>query len=265
MNLTWFDGNSWLIEMAGARVLLDPWLVGDLAFGNAPWFFKAKHRQPMVIPDQLSFVLLSQGLPDHAHIETLQQLDRSTAVVGSPNAAKVAQSLGFQSVTALAHTETFVWNNLLEVQAFPGSLVGPNLVENAYILTDLSTQTKLYYEPHGNHSPTVQSAAPVDVVIAPLVNLKLPLVGAFIQGGDRALQLIQWLQPQVVLPTTTDGEAEYEGFLTKLISAEGTLQDFGDRLAQASPAIQLLSPKPRQRVNIPLQARQLDLQPTPSS
>lgn len=255
MNLTWFDSNSWLIEMAGARVLLDPWLVGDLMFGNTPWFFKATHRQPIAIPDNISFVLLSQGLPDHAHVETLRQLDRSIPVVGSPNAAKVAQSLGFESVTALAHTETFIWNQVLEVQAFPGSLVGPNLVENAYLLTDLQTTTKLYYEPHGNHSPTLKAAAPVDVVIAPLVNLKLPLVGNFIQGGDRALELIQWLQPQVVLPTTVEGDIEYEGFLNKLIAAEGTLAEFGDRLHQLLPTAQVLAPKPNQRISIPLSAK----------
>jgi L-ascorbate metabolism protein UlaG (beta-lactamase superfamily) len=260
MNLTWFDSNSWLIEMGGARILLDPWLVGNLMFGNTPWFFKASHRQPITIPDNISFVLLSQGLPDHAHIETLKQLDRSIPVVGSPNAAKVAQSLGFQAITALAHTETFIWNQVLEVQAFPGSLVGPNLVENAYILTDLQAKTKLYYEPHGNHSPTVKAAAPVDVVIAPLVNLKLPLVGAFIQGGDRALQLIQWLQPQVVLPTTTDGDIEYEGFLNKLIAAEGTLEEFGDRLHQILPNTQVLAPKPKQRISISLSAKPSVLQ-----
>jgi L-ascorbate metabolism protein UlaG (beta-lactamase superfamily) len=260
MNLTWFDGNSWLIEMAGARVLLDPWLVGDLMFGNTPWFFRAAHPQPISIPDNLSFVLLSQGLPDHAHIETLQQLDRVVPIVGSPNAAKVAQSLGFESITALAHAETFVWNNVLKVQAFPGSLVGPQLVENAYILSDLQTQTKLYYEPHGNHSPQIKAAAPVDVVIAPLLSLKLPLVGAFIRGGDRALELMQWLQPQAVLPTTTGGEAEYDGFLSKLISEEGTMEAFGDRLHQLLPAAQVLTPAPGQRISIPLRAHQPNLE-----
>jgi L-ascorbate metabolism protein UlaG (beta-lactamase superfamily) len=262
MDLTWFDSNSWLIEMAGARVLLDPWLVGDLVFGNVPWFFKAKHRQPHPIPSDLSFILLSQGLPDHAHVETLSQLDRSIPVVGSPSAAKVAKSLGFASITALAHTETFVWNQVLEVQAFPGSLVGPQLIENAYVLKDLNSQVKLYYEPHGNHSPTLKTAAPVDVVIVPLVNLNLPLVGAFIRGGDRALELIQWLQPQVVLPTTTDGEIESEGFLNKLISAEGTLEDFCDRLRQTLPTAQVLAPKPGQRIGIPLRTAQANLQAT---
>jgi L-ascorbate metabolism protein UlaG (beta-lactamase superfamily) len=256
MNLTWFDSNSWLIEMAGVRVLLDPWLVGDLVFGNAPWFFRATHPQPIPIPENLSLILLSQGLPDHAHPETLQRLDRSIPVVGSPSAANVAQSLGFQSVTALTHPETFVWQNQIQIQAFPGSLVGPKRVENAYVLTDLSTQSKLYYEPHGNHSPIVKTAAPVDVVLAPLVNLNLPLVGAFIRGGDRALELIQWLQPQVVLPTTSSAEIEYGGFLNTLISAEGTMADFCDRLRQAVPTAQVLTPTPHQLIALPLRAKQ---------
>jgi L-ascorbate metabolism protein UlaG (beta-lactamase superfamily) len=37
MNLTYFDSNSWLIEIDGKRILLDPWLVGDLTFGSLTW------------------------------------------------------------------------------------------------------------------------------------------------------------------------------------------------------------------------------------
>jgi L-ascorbate metabolism protein UlaG (beta-lactamase superfamily) len=260
MQLTWFDSNSWLIEMAGARILLDPWLVGNLMFGNTPWFFKGTHPHPFPIPENLSLILLSQGLPDHAHPETLQALDRSIPVIGSPNAAKVAQSLGFHSVTALAHTETFVWNEQLEIQAFPGSLVGPQLVENAFVLKDRQSSTSLYYEPHGNHSPTVKDAAPIDVVIAPLIDLKLPLIGTFIQGGDRALDLMQWLQPQIVLPTLNEGEIQYEGVLNRFISAEGTLDGFRDRLRRILPAAQILAPRPGQSLAIPLQTRQPSLQ-----
>jgi L-ascorbate metabolism protein UlaG (beta-lactamase superfamily) len=260
MYLTWFDGNSWLIEMAGARILLDPWLVGNLMFGNTPWFFKGTHPQPFAIPENLSLILLSQGLPDHAHIETLKALDPAIPVVGSANAAKVVRSLGFHSVTALNHTETFVWNEQLHIQAFPGSLVGPQLVENAFVLKDRQSNTSLYYEPHGNHSPTVKDAAPIDVVIAPLVNFKLPLVGSFIQGGDRALELMQWLQPQIILPTLNEGDVQYEGVLNRFISADGTLDEFRDRLRQTLPTAEVLAPRPGQRLAIPLQARQPSLQ-----
>ncbi len=260
MQLTWFDSNSWLIEMAGARILLDPWLVGNLMFGNTPWFFKGTHAHPFPIPENLSLILLSQGLPDHAHPETLQALDRSIPVIGSPNAAKVARSLGFHSVTALAHTETFVWNEQLEIQAFPGSLVGPQLVENAFVLKDRQSSTSLYYEPHGNHSPMVKDAAPIDVVIAPLIDLKLPLIGTFIQGGDRALDLMQWLQPQIVLPTLNEGEIQYEGVLNRFISAEGTLDGFRERLRRILPTARILAPRPGQSLAIPLQTRQPSLQ-----
>jgi len=41
MYLTWLDSNSWLIELAGKRILLDPWLVGDLTFGNLTWLFRS--------------------------------------------------------------------------------------------------------------------------------------------------------------------------------------------------------------------------------
>jgi L-ascorbate metabolism protein UlaG (beta-lactamase superfamily) len=255
MNVTWFDSNSWLIEIAGERILLDPWLVGKLMFGNAPWFFQASHRQSIAIPENLSLILLSQGLPDHAHRETLQQLDRMIPVVGSPSAAQVAESLGFKTVTALPHPQTLSWNERLTIQAFPGSLVGPTLVENAYLLTDVQHQTKLYYEPHGNHSPTVKTAAPVDVIITPLVNLNLPLVGSFIKGGETALELMQWLQPQVVLPTTASDEVEYSGFLNKLISAEGTLESFGERLHQVVPEAQVIMPVPFEPIHLPLKGR----------
>jgi L-ascorbate metabolism protein UlaG (beta-lactamase superfamily) len=260
MHVTWFDNNSWLLELAGARILLDPWLVGDLVFGNAPWFYKATHPQPMPIPENLDLILLSQGLPDHAHAETLKALDPSLPVVGSPNAAKVARSLGFESVTALAHTEIFIWNERLKIQAFPGSLVGPQLVENAFVLEDLESRLSLYYEPHGNHSSTVKSVAPVDVVITPIVSLKLPVVGAFIQGGDRALELMEWLQPQTIVPTLTEGEADYEGILNRFISSSGSIEAFRDRLRQVLPETQVIVPDPRQRISIQLQARQQSLQ-----
>jgi L-ascorbate metabolism protein UlaG (beta-lactamase superfamily) len=258
MNLTWLDGSSWLIEMAGVRVLLDPWLVGDLVFGNAPWFFRGFRTQPIPIPENVSLILLSQGLPDHAHPETLKQFDRSIPVVGSPEAAKVARDLGFTTVTALAPSETLTWQNQIEFKAFPGSPLGPQVVGNAYVLKDLASQTTLYTEPHGYHSPKLKEVAPVDVVLTPLVGLKLPLVGAFIQAGDRALDLLQMLQPQVVLPTTTTpgGQTQFTGWLINLISAAGSVEEFCDRIRQTLPTTQVLTPISGRCIDVPLKERQ---------
>ena len=42
MHLTYLDSNSWLIEIGSQKILLDPWLVGSLVFGNLPWLFKGE-------------------------------------------------------------------------------------------------------------------------------------------------------------------------------------------------------------------------------
>ena len=95
MHLTWFDANSWLFEFGQQRLLVDPWLIGPLVFGNLPWFFIGKRPKQPAIPDNIDLILLSQGLPDHAHPPTLTQLDRDIPVVASASATKVVKKLGY--------------------------------------------------------------------------------------------------------------------------------------------------------------------------
>lgn len=257
MYLTWLDNNSWLIEMGGQRVLLDPWLVGSLIFGNMPWLFKGRHTQPVAIPAQVDLILLSQGLEDHAHAETLHRLDRAIPVVASANAAKVVQGLGYAQVTTLAPGELFQVNSQLTIQAVPGSPIGPLLLENGYVLTDAVAGTKLYYEPHGNHSASLKDFAPVNVVITPVVDLEIPLLGAIIKGRQSALDVVEWLQPQVLLPTAAGGNVAFEGLLTKVLRAQGSPAELQQQLIQRQFSTQLLTPKPGERLDL---ERQLALQ-----
>ncbi|MGF1479531.1 MAG: MBL fold metallo-hydrolase [Cyanophyceae cyanobacterium] len=249
MDLTYLDSNSWLIEISGKHILIDPWLVGDLVFGNLPWFFKGT-KAPRPIPDNVDLILLSQGLEDHAHPPTLKQLDHTIPVVGSPNAAKVAQELGYLHVTALSHGETYALEGI-EIKAVPGSPIGPQLVENGYLIQAQDEHT-LYYEPHGYHSPMLQEAAPIDVVIAPIVNLKLPLLGPIIKGQQEALELCRWLQPQVILPTAAGGDVSFEGVLNALLSAEGTADELQSLLAQHGLATQVIEPQPGETFSLEL-------------
>jgi L-ascorbate metabolism protein UlaG (beta-lactamase superfamily) len=252
MFLTWLDANSWLIEIAGQRILLDPWLVGSLVFGNQPWFFKGERPLPPEIPEQIDLILLSQGLPDHAHLPTLKQLDRTIPVIASENAAKVVQKLGYTQVTPLGHGETSTWADRLEITALPGSPIGPFLVENAFVLTDLTTHHRLYYEPHGFHAAALQQLETADVVIAPIQDLILPLLGPFIQGGDFALAAVKQLQPQYILPTASGGEVEYAGLLDKLLTMQGSIEGFRQLLQDNKCSTQVLSPAPGERVEVNL-------------
>lgn len=252
MYLTWLDNNSWLIEMAGQRVLLDPWLIGPLVFGGMPWLIEGRHTQPRPIPDQLDVILLSQGLEDHAHPETLKQLDHHLPVVASVNGAKVARELGYDQVTALAHGETFTLNERLKIQAVPGSPIGPFLVENGYLLTDLDTGNKIYYEPHGNHSPDLKQNAPVDVVITPVVDLEIPLLGPIVKGRTSALDVIDWLRPKVLLPSAAGGDVEFSGLLAKVLQGKGSPDEMRQTLAQSEhlPQTKLLTPRPGERLEL---------------
>ncbi|MCF2148166.1 MBL fold metallo-hydrolase [Desmonostoc muscorum LEGE 12446] len=257
MFLTWFDSNSWLLEIGGKRILIDPWLVGSLIFSNLEWLFKGWRSQERPIPENIDLILLSQGLEDHAHPPTLKQLDHNIKVVASPNAAKVVQQLGYTQVTTLAHGETFTLDNQIEIEAFPGSPIGPTLVENSYLIRELKSSLTLYYEPHGYHSPEVKQAAPIDVAITPFIDMTLPLLGPIIKGKNSALEVVKSLQPQVILPTAAGGDVIFEGLLMKLIQTKGSAAEFRSLLEKNNLSTRVIEPTPGDRFQLPLEKRAL--------
>ncbi|MDY7008023.1 MAG: MBL fold metallo-hydrolase [Cyanobacteriota bacterium] len=257
MHLTWLDSNSWLIEIGGKQLLLDPWLVGPLVFGNLPWLFKGDRRTPRAIPEKIDLIVLSQGLEDHAHPQTLKQLDKNIPVVASPTAAKVVQELGYSQIVTLTHGETYSFDNSIEIRAVPGSLVGPNLVENGYIFKDLNTDNTMYYEPHGSHSEKIKEFAPIDVVITPIINLNLPLVGPIIKGNESALQVAQWLKPQVMLPTAAGGDIDFQGLLISLLKAAGSVEEIQLQLTKNNLETKVIEPQPGKRFELQLEQRVL--------
>lgn len=252
MKLTWLDSNSWLIELAGKRILLDPWLVGDLAFGNANWFFRSYRKTDRPIPENIDLILLSQGIEDHTHPPTLKVLDKSIPVVGSPNAAKVATELGFQAVTALKHGELYTLANAVKLQATAGSPLGPTTIENGYLVKDIATGATLYYEPHGYHAQSLKQQKSVDVVLTPMIDLLIPPGIPVIKGSKSALELAQWLHPQVMIPTAAGGDIEFEGFLIKFLKAQGSPSELQAQLKAVGLSTQVLEPKPGEAFEVTL-------------
>jgi L-ascorbate metabolism protein UlaG (beta-lactamase superfamily) len=114
MYLTYYGANSWLLEFDNMRVLIDPWLVGSLVFANQEWLFKGDRLNAIEpLPDNIDLILLSQGLEDHAHRPTLETLPHQIPVIASPNGAKVATEMGYETVTALAPGETHLFRDSL--------------------------------------------------------------------------------------------------------------------------------------------------------
>lgn len=238
MQLTYLGANSWLWQWQNLNILVDPWLVDDLIFGNLPWLFRGTRREAISnLPEPIHLILLSQGLEDHAHRPTLKTFDKTIPVVGSPKAAQVATELGFETVTPLAHHEAYTFQESLEIRALPGAPVGLEK-ENAYVVTALNQRQRLYYEPHGFPPEEVKEYAPVDVVINPIVNLELPLAGPIINGKESVVQLAQWLQPKAILATAAGGEIDYEGILLSLLKTKGSAQQAQSQLGDTPKIIE---------------------------
>ena len=98
----------------------------------------------------------------------------------------------------------------------------------------------------------MKNYAPVDVVISPVVNLELPLVGAIIKGTT-ALQLAQWLQPQVFLPTAAGGDVEYEGLVNSLLRTVGSVDELRSQLAKNQLSTQVIDPRSGETIELKLE------------
>ena len=251
MNLTYLDSNSWLIEIDDLRILLDPWLVGDLIFSNADWLFRGKKNNPQPIPENIDLILLSQGLEDHAHPPTLKKLNKQIPVVASPNAAKVVEELGYTDIHTLDHQESFQIEDI-SIKAVPGSPIGPTLTENGYIIKGLKSGKSIYYEPHGYHDDSLKEVAPIDVIITPIINLKLPLLGAVIKGRKTALEVCQWLNPQVILSTAAGGDINFTGLLTSILKADGSVEEFSQLLEQNNLSTKAVDPQSGETIELSL-------------
>lgn len=247
MKLTRIDLNSWIVQIGGQTILVDPWLVGPFALYGQPWLFKAEHSIPLAFtPDSLppiDLILLSQGIDDHTHRPTLECLDRSIPVVASPTAAKIVGSLGFHQVTALNHWQEYRLDGL-QIMAVQGAELQPGQIENGYLLREIETQESLYYEPHLFPAQASLAArlGAVSVVLAPVVGQRVPLLGQVIMGPEEALELAQLLRPRSFVPTTL-GHVRVSGLLPKLIQSIGSLAEFRDRLRASGLPTQFMTPE----------------------
>ncbi|CAK7326528.1 unnamed protein product [Dovyalis caffra] len=98
-HLTYLEGNSWLWEVGGVNILVDPILVGNLDFG-IPWLYDAakkvlKNFQLSDLPE-VDCLLITQSLDDHCHLKTLKPLSESSPnlrVIATPNAKPLLDPL----------------------------------------------------------------------------------------------------------------------------------------------------------------------------
>lgn len=241
MKATYFGANGWLLEIAGLRVLLDPWLVGPLNFGGAAWLIEGRQPHDWPVPTDLDLLLLTQGLADHAHPETLALLPKNLPVLGSAGAVVVARRIGFTDTTVLRPGEVRQHGDL-QVQATAGAAVPQ--IENGYLLEALAgAGASLYVEPHGFLDRSLP-ARPVTAVITPVVDLALPVGAPFVRGRAVVPELVERFSPAWLLASSAGGGVRFAGLLNQLLRAEAAPADLEAQLARRHPPTRFVDPDP---------------------
>lgn len=245
--------NTFTLDIAGQRLLVDPLLVGDLVFAGQAWAYSGSRREEALaaaaavdvknVRSDFDAIVLSQGLPDHAHPQTLREIDRRMLILASPSAGPVCQRLGFENVRVLAPGASLVLGEFCRITAVPGSVVGPPWQdpENGWVFEDtrpggLAVGT----EPHGNFLgpllgtsfKRVPRAPPVrvDALLIPLTRTAIagyPLVN----GVPEALDTLRRLRPtpRFVLPLK-NSEIDSAGALAGALAEEGSVAELQDQL-----------------------------------
>ena len=232
LTATYYGANGWLVKIGEKRILIDPWLRGELnVIPSAPFLFRGELNKELKIPKTIDLLVLTQGIEDHTHKTTLELLPKSIPVIASSNAAKKAISFGFSDVYSLSSGEFKKILGLI-ITATKGAPV-PNF-ENGYLIE--SGQHSIYIEPHGYLDEEIKGRR-LDAVISPVVDLGLPLIGAFINGKEIAPKLVEKFNPRYFLASTTGGEIKFSGILSNFIVQKGSAEEAKKDLKQKTKFI----------------------------
>jgi len=218
---TYLGSNGWLIKFKKTNLIIVPWLKGDLIFPPGEWFFKGSLEEEISIDKKIDIILLTQGLPDHCHVPTLEMFRKDIPIICPKSAVETIKKIGFSSIKVLKPTEkTNLFN--LNFEATAGAPVPQ--IENGYIVKD-DQDNGFYIEPLLYLVDNLKNQS-LDAVITPTKNLELPLLGSFVKGADVIPKLINKFNPKYILSSTIGGDAKYSGFLNNFIS----VQDYEHKL-----------------------------------
>ena len=232
---TYLGSNGWIIEFSKSKIVIDPWLRGDLVFPPGEWFFKGSLENDIPTPQNIDLILITQGLPDHCHIPSLKLFSKDIEIICPKSAFKIIKELDFSSIRIIEPSEKLFFKDI-QIEATSGAPVPQ--IENGYIVEN--EEGSFYIEPHGYFDKNIKSRK-LDAVITPTKNLGLPIVGPFVRGAEVLPDLIDRFNPNYILSSTIGGDAKFSGFLNNFIS----VQEFKNKIN-----CELIDLKTLQSINI---------------
>ena len=224
------DYQSWAIHSDGHTIVIDPWLLGDCTLPGGPRVFKRTHLEnPVRTPAQMGSVdalFLSAHFGDHFHEPTLGAFPLNTPVYSTRWGAKRAEKLGFSDVNVVGAGERLDIGTIKVTSIAPAF---PYAHNSLGFLFESQQGKRAMLETHGIHLDNVPDAGHgVDVLITAIEGVRL-LGFPFTPGLTKLLDVVVDLSPRYLLPTGTRPELS-EGFLSKLLSVTGSIEDFEQML-----------------------------------
>ncbi len=198
--------NSWLLELAGSKFLIDPWLEGK-EVDLAPWFNSQWHRTAPLSYAKLpayDAVLITQQYPDHCHLQTLQRLQPKLVVAPRAVAKRLERTLPRAEIRLFDQHTRHVQIGGVGIRQLPSKRHLPPFY-HAYLLDDGERSVMLANHGYDLHPHEIAELTklPVHLLLSPFNHYRLPLIfgGDVSPGIHKLADLVQQLNPQHVLQT----------------------------------------------------------------
>jgi L-ascorbate metabolism protein UlaG (beta-lactamase superfamily) len=250
------DYQSWMFEGGGARVILDPWLMGDITLPGGKKVFQRQHCEPPACtPDALpplDGLLLSAPFGDHMHMPTLEALPRDLTVISNKHAAHRCRDLGFERLQIMKGGQsTHVGPEAAGLSLTAVTPAFPYAHNSLGFLIDAPSEGhRIYVETHVTSEARLRALGlRVDAFIAPVQSVRLMGV-QFSMGAARTLRSVGILQPRYTLATGLNPH-QATGLLPSLwLRCEGSVEDFAARLAETELETRFLHPAAGETVDL---------------
>ena len=195
LRITDIGHSTMLIELAGLRILTDPWFT-DPVFGIVT-HSKSPGMTIEDVPD-IDVVLVSHGHFDHCDLKALSKLNKSaTVIVPESKTAGRIKKLGYSEVAVLAPWESRVISNV-SVTAVPASHPVP---ECGYVMA--SAGTAVYFGGDTRYVSELQQIGEtfdIEVALLPINGLRLPFLGKVAMDPADAAEAALQLKARIAIP-----------------------------------------------------------------
>ncbi len=227
------DYQSWVFEVAGRRIAVDPWLTAAHKLPPGHWLFGRRRAAPAPGPEAIANVdalILTGPFADHCDEDTLKVLPRELPVFAQAIAARRAIKMGFTQVTTLHGGDVVTPFDGVKLEAVqPGFPYRHNSI--GFVLE--ADGKRAGFETHvvdlARHGARYQG---LDLLVVPVQGVWL-LGVPFVMSPQKVLHVVQALKPTVVVPTGNDPQNGHGLLSTAMLFFRGSVEAFGAHLSQA--------------------------------